>query len=275
MPKPVRPQSPAGAASASARAIATRCLSPPLRSHGSRAARSGLEPDLASSGRHLASRSGRVPREWASMGSSRCAAPSSSGRVTPKGSWNMIWNSLRLRRSASGRSAARSMPSNLTLPDVGTSRRTAHRASVLLPQPDSPTIAQGLARGNLQAAPRRAPGSRALPRRSLHRFLDLKQWEHLTPPVAGNRRRRARRTGPGGAVPERHASSAASGSAARMHTQGLDEPRRAASPEWLPDAAPGAGESGYRPHQTAACKGAGETRGYSGSAPFPRCGRGT
>ncbi len=55
-------------------------------------------------------------------------------------SWNIICRSRRRRRKSPAPLAARSRPSKATEPLVGCSRPTSIRPSVVLPQPDSPTM---------------------------------------------------------------------------------------------------------------------------------------
>ncbi len=62
------------------------------------------------------------------------------GLSEPYGSCMTIWMRRRTRRSSLPESVARSRPSNSTLPAVGGSSARSSRASVDLPEPDSPTI---------------------------------------------------------------------------------------------------------------------------------------
>ncbi len=55
------------------------------------------------------------------------------------GSWNTTWMSRRAALSSRLLSSKSGLPSNVTLPDVGGSRRRMTLPSVVLPQPDSPT----------------------------------------------------------------------------------------------------------------------------------------
>jgi len=55
------------------------------------------------------------------------------------GSWKMIWMSRRKLRSSSPDSDSTFLPSNTTLPELGSIRRSTQRPVVDLPQPDSPT----------------------------------------------------------------------------------------------------------------------------------------
>ena len=63
------------------------------------------------------------------------------GSIELNGSWNTGWTCWRNHPSCRPRSAVTSRSSNTTRPAVGSIRRRTHRASVLLPEPDSPTIA--------------------------------------------------------------------------------------------------------------------------------------
>ena len=63
-----------------------------------------------------------------------------AGRLS-KGSWKIIWNPLRSRRSVRPRTRVMSTPPIDTAPDVASSSRMIVRAMVVLPQPDSPTSA--------------------------------------------------------------------------------------------------------------------------------------
>ena len=56
------------------------------------------------------------------------------------GSWKIIVTSRRIGRIRARESFVMSLPSKVILPAVGSSSRTMQRASVDLPQPDSPTI---------------------------------------------------------------------------------------------------------------------------------------
>src|SRR5206468_3132413 len=81
-------------------------------------------------------------------GSSTTRRTLSRGFSEAVGSWKTIWRSRRWRRSGSSRSAVRSTSAKRTRPAVGSTRRRIRRATVDLPQPDSPT------------RPRVSPGSR-------------------------------------------------------------------------------------------------------------------
>ena len=54
----------------------------------------------------------------------------------------MSWICGRVLRSSLSAEWARFLPSNQMFPDVGASRQAIQDASVLLPEPDSPTIAR-------------------------------------------------------------------------------------------------------------------------------------
>ena len=61
------------------------------------------------------------------------------GLSDPWGSWNTICMCLRYGRMAREPSEVMSAPRKRTLPAVGRNSRTAQRASVVFPHPDSPT----------------------------------------------------------------------------------------------------------------------------------------
>ncbi len=63
------------------------------------------------------------------------------GFMDAYGSWNMIWNSVRRRRSLEGDMADSSSPWKRTLPAVGLTSCRMPLPTVVLPQPDSPTSA--------------------------------------------------------------------------------------------------------------------------------------
>ncbi|CAM5258617.1 hypothetical protein SVIOM342S_00828 [Streptomyces violaceorubidus] len=62
------------------------------------------------------------------------------GFSEPLGSWRTSWALLRYALSARAE-YARGAPSKVTRPPVGLTRPSSERASVVLPQPDSPTSA--------------------------------------------------------------------------------------------------------------------------------------
>jgi hypothetical protein len=84
------------------------------------------------------------------------------GLSDAKGSWNTICIERRYGRSADLLSGAMSSPSSLIAPLVGSTSRSTVRATVDLPQPDSPTRPSVSPRVRCRpagAARRRAPGS--------------------------------------------------------------------------------------------------------------------
>jgi len=78
------------------------------------------------------------------------------GSSEPYGSWNTIWKSRRAARNSAGESAFRSRPSSCTRPAVGASSAITRRASVDLPEPDSPTIPKLLPACTVRLTPRSA-----------------------------------------------------------------------------------------------------------------------
>ena len=66
------------------------------------------------------------------------------------GSWKTICMSRPGRAGAEPRSVVRSRPATWILPESGFSRPTSIRASVVLPQPDSPTTPEGLAASHVR-----------------------------------------------------------------------------------------------------------------------------
>ena len=62
------------------------------------------------------------------------------------GSWKIIWMSRRSGRICAGDRWVMSRPSKTICPPVGSSSRVISRPVVVLPQPDSPTSAERLAR---------------------------------------------------------------------------------------------------------------------------------
>ena len=114
----------------------TRCRWPPESWCGWRRAKAGGSPTRSSSSDTLTSRSARV----------RPLRPSATmlptdirGSSDEYGSWNTIWARRRRSRSRRLSAAWTSRPPMRIAPLVSGSRRSARRASVVLPEPDSPT----------------------------------------------------------------------------------------------------------------------------------------
>ena len=83
------------------------------------------------------------------------ADPHWCGSSDVKGSWKTIWMTrARSRRArALGRSSTTS-PASRIVPALGGSSPTSIRATVVLPDPDSPTMPSEPPRGNLEARSR-------------------------------------------------------------------------------------------------------------------------
>ena len=126
--------------SASARAMAMRWRCPPENSCGYLAASALDRPTVASNSATKRVRSAR-PRSLRLMSSgSRTISPMRCfGLSDEYGSWNTIC--IQRRCSRPGRAAAEihSVPANSTVPPLASMSRISVRASVDLPQPDSPT----------------------------------------------------------------------------------------------------------------------------------------
>ncbi len=106
---------------------------------------SGLSPTTSSSSLTFARRSSLSPTPCAMSGSAMIEATVIRGFNDAYGSWKTIWTSRRSFRSVSRCAVPTSMTSspspvwNSTSPEVGSIRRSRHRAVVDLPEPDSPT----------------------------------------------------------------------------------------------------------------------------------------
>ena len=141
---------------ASARAIEIRCRCPPENWCGNFSASAAASPtELSSSATRSASwRSFAAPERPSAKPCSRKGSATMSctfqrGLRLAYGSWKIIC--IR-RRTAFGRpSPVVSMPSKTTRPRVGAYSPTSSRATVLLPQPDSPTSASVVPRAMLKA----------------------------------------------------------------------------------------------------------------------------
>jgi hypothetical protein len=124
---------------ARARAMPTRCRWPPDSWLGTRSASSGPSPTSSSRCSTRARRSARVPRPATCSGRATLPATVSRGLSDAYGSWNTIRSSPRSSRSRRPRRWVMSVPRYRMVPPAGSSRRTAARARVDLPHPDSPT----------------------------------------------------------------------------------------------------------------------------------------
>jgi hypothetical protein len=62
------------------------------------------------------------------------------GSSAPYGSWKMTWSLLRISLSSLPRALLTSLPSTSTVPWSGLSSRAISRPTVVLPEPDSPTM---------------------------------------------------------------------------------------------------------------------------------------
>jgi hypothetical protein len=131
---------------ASARAIEMRWRWPPENWCGYLAMSSGLRPtDLQQLAHALAQRAGSVMRPCSAAARRRCLPPSSAGSGWRTGPGRSSGCAAQL--AAFGRvlnAACASCPSKVRPPRVGAYRPTSRRATVLLPQPDSPTSASVL-----------------------------------------------------------------------------------------------------------------------------------
>ncbi len=126
--------------STSARAIEIRWHWPPENSCGRRRmTRSGSRPTACNTVRTRDSRSPRSLMPAITSGSAMMSPIRRRGFSEAIGSWKMSCTRRRSRRSRSPLSRTRSTPSKTTLPDVGRKSCSTARASVDLPQPDSPT----------------------------------------------------------------------------------------------------------------------------------------
>ena len=123
---------------ASARAMPMRWRCPPLNSCGNRPAAPGSSCTKASS-------SAARARAWlrgtpcATGPSAKMSPTRRRGFSDAKGSWNTIWMRLRYGFQAARDSGRRSVPPNRIAPESACTSRTTQRASVLLPEPLSPT----------------------------------------------------------------------------------------------------------------------------------------
>jgi hypothetical protein len=125
-----------GASLASARAIATRCRSPPESSAGRLSSR-WARPTVSSSARARATRSRRATRS-SNIGTSTFSSAVRFGRRLC--SWNTMptWRARKWLRSDS---RARSWPATTRLPESGRSSAAIRCTRVDLPQPEGPMMA--------------------------------------------------------------------------------------------------------------------------------------
>ena len=127
---------------ASARAMATRCFSPPDNWRGFLSSSDASSFTTASSSWtrfRIASRS-HSPITWS--GSARIAPIRCIGFRLASGSWNTICIRRRNERRIAGRTVARSCDRNRSSPPAAGTMPAMARASVVLPEPDSPTSAR-------------------------------------------------------------------------------------------------------------------------------------
>ena len=151
-----RPRSIRRGPEASARAIATRWRWPPESWAGRRRNQSGSRPTSASSSRTRSrSAMGRPPRTTVS-GSATISSREWNGLRLSLGSWNTICAAPGGSAWRSRRAAVIRRPANSTSPRSGRSRPTRIRASVVLPEPDSPTTAIVSPAAISRSMPRRA-----------------------------------------------------------------------------------------------------------------------
>ena len=132
---------------ASARAIATRCRWPPERWRGRRFASSTSRPTPSSSCATRRSRVARSRSNWMRSTSAIAEPTVWRGSSEVYGFWKTSW----IWRARCRRRSRRLTPSdlsraNVTTPAVGRSSPTSIFATVVLPEPDSPTIPTAPAR---------------------------------------------------------------------------------------------------------------------------------
>src|SRR3569623_1197425 len=124
---------------ASARAIPMRWRCPPENSCGYRAAAAAGNPTFSSRSAIRCFRSRLVPILCSSSASPRMSPTLIRGLRLAYGSWKMICISLRRSFIALPSSEVTSLPSKVTEPDVGSTRRRMARPRLVLPEPLSPT----------------------------------------------------------------------------------------------------------------------------------------
>ena len=215
---PARRRRATAGSSTIAPAITTRCRCPPETSCGySPTNRSGgRSPDRDERARderflvapRLCARA--VPRR-------RPRRSSAAGSSAPVGSWNTICTRLRYPRRRHRAEPRIGSPSNRTSPCTGRSRPMIVRASVVLPQPDSPTSASTSPSRTSRSTPSTARAGAC--RRRRRPLAPKCTWRSRTS-SRGARRRLRRRFGPdaGHSTPlhlaraDLHARGAATGS---------------------------------------------------------------
>jgi hypothetical protein len=128
---------------ASARAIATRCRCPPDSALGGTARCRSSRPTSPASSATRSRRRSAVQPWWMRSTSSIAVSALCRGSRLVYGSWKTICTSRpRCRRLPAARAGVlRSLPQALICPLVGRSRPMIILAIVVLPEPDSPTIA--------------------------------------------------------------------------------------------------------------------------------------
>ena len=122
-----------------ARAIATRCCRPALKSRGSTACTRGSNPTNTSNSLILAWRAGPARVVCRSSNSPITCATVQRGLMLSSGSWNTICNFARKGRNCFSDRPASDVPWNSTSPELGCSRCSRQRPVVVLPDPLSPT----------------------------------------------------------------------------------------------------------------------------------------
>ena len=161
--RPARPRSrPAGAGRRTTRRCAARRWRPPV------SARTSREPPAP----HRAGRSrpGRCG-EWRSPSMTTSSAVALAGRLS-NGSWKIIWKSRRSLRSVRPRARVMSDPADRHRPRASPRRsRMMVRATVVLPQPDSPTratISRSCTDKSTPSTARAISRAAAVPHREVH-----------------------------------------------------------------------------------------------------------
>ena len=125
--------------STSARAMATRWRWPPDSSAGRRLVTDSARPTRSSQVTARRRCSARPPMPNERSGSATMSPTLIAGFSDVYGFWNTYWISCRSLRRLSPRAVVTSCPSTRTRPLVGWASRSSIRATVVLPDPDSPT----------------------------------------------------------------------------------------------------------------------------------------
>src|SRR5580692_1839818 len=147
----------------SARAMASRWRCPPLNSEAGRLAMSAERPTRSSKEKARVLLSLRPSFRCKNNGSTTISRTVHLGLREFAGSEKMSWICGRILRSSLSGNWARFLPSNQILPAVGFSRQAIQDASVLLPEPDSPTIASVAPAETVKDTPSRARKSCGVP----------------------------------------------------------------------------------------------------------------